>query len=193
MNTAVEITAPATDPQSRLASGLIALKPQDVQAICRELKLPIPTPDVPLDAILEASGLTPAAVFTRLERCTSVDAMIAAAVLRRGVTVVARDPRLNPAPHRLRWDLTPEARSGRPRPAATDRKIADPGMPPADHVVLTVGECGSAAGSKRAVRFERYKVGLTVHELCAGEGGLKGSDIRRHISEGRITFGPRVA
>src|SRR5262245_28625988 len=79
--------------------GASALAVHDIQAICRCLKLPLPTPDVSLSMIVSQANLTPTDVLNRLERSSDLSAKIAAAVLRGTVTVLPGDTRLTPKPY----------------------------------------------------------------------------------------------
>lgn len=173
----------AHEPQQVLY-GIDALKPQDIHAICRELKLPLPTPNTNLRTILEARSLSISEVYVRIHKSMKLDVMIAAAALQKGVKVMPKDPRLNPIPYKLRWDLTEEGKAGKPKPVQSET-----GMPANDWFITSIGECASAPGSKRAARYALYAIGKNVDQLK--NAGVKGSDIRRHIADGLITFGPR--
>lgn len=162
--------------QTGQITGNDALKPQDVQAICKYLKLPLPTPDVSFDDIINKIGLTREVIYRRLAQSNSVAVMIAAAALRNGVTRLADDRRFTPAP--MPKGVT-EPRS----PRMTRSELDDV---PGEAVIGTVGECPSKAGSSRAERFAVYKVGKTVAE-CLAEG-LRAKDIRRHLADGIISL-----
>jgi hypothetical protein len=157
-------------------TGDQALKPKDIQAICSYLKLPIPTPDVSFDDVLELSKLTREDVYRRLQNATSIDVMIAAAALRNGVTRLADDRRFKPEP-------MPKGTSEPRSPRMSRSEIDDL---PGESVIGFVGECPSKAGSSRAERFAIYKVGKTLDE-CMREG-VRAKDIRRHLADGVISL-----
>lgn len=161
-------------------SGAAALNARDISAICSFLSLPTPTPDVSFSDVIQMSGLTEEDVYVRLERSTNINVMIAAAALRKGVTRLKNDTRLNPA--KLPKNTAPKTdRSSAPRTPRTE--IDDIR---GDAVIEAIAACPSAEGSKRAERYALYVVGSTVTQLLAK--GVRAKDLRRHIADGSITL-----
>jgi hypothetical protein len=69
--------------------------------------------------------------------------------------------------------------------AATAPRLTDE-WPADDSVVVHVGPCAAAEGSKRASRYRLWSVGATVGELR--ERGLRLSDLRRDVAAERIVL-----
>lgn len=109
----------------------------------------------------------------------------------------ATDSRILPAKRSLDWDsLTPSAsasdvlaatRTRRSTSVAHATRVEESGgWPPAEAVVLSVGPCAAAAGSKRATRYLLWSVGSTIGELRAR--GLRLSDLHRDVQSGRVVL-----
>lgn len=161
-------------------TGDAALSTRDIQAICRYMKFPTPTPDVDFDELLCTNNHTRESLYVSLSRAIDLDVMIATAALRQGVTRVPDDKRLKPEPHAKAAKR--EAGAERAPRSATPRDLDDL---QADAVIEAVAECPSKPGSERALRFALYKVGATLGDVIAA--GVRPKDIRRHIADGSIT------
>ena len=168
-----------------------ALRPQDISALCSFLELPLPTPDVPLDRILEDAGLTLADAWKATQGTTDIRVMIAAAALRGAITVCPKDPRLDPLPHRkapVRTPTTDEERERSPAaPAAATRAASASG----DRVLEYVSANPKKPGSAAHERFALYKVGMTADELVAS--GVRKADLRWDAERGFVRWSEPAA
>ena len=165
-----------------LMTGHSALTAKDVQVLCRALNLPLPTPDVTFADILQMAGMTDVDAYSRLMKSTNIDVMIATNTLRKGITKLPDDKRLDPEPHRKPTAGATTSTKSSSTPRMTRSQIDDIGN---DAVLEAVAECPSKAGSNRAQRFALYRIGATVGELL--ESGVRAKDLRRHLADGTIT------
>jgi len=154
----------------------------DQQAICRTLKLPLPTPDVTLDIIIFQEKLNPADILTRLERSRSLSAQIAAHVLRGRMVQCPPDKRLRPKPY-------PKAPVARPKTAREAKRT--PAPQPSTHrnptrTLVAFVPNPKRPGSAARDRFALYQLGKTETELLAL--GLWRADLRHDTQHGFITW-----
>jgi hypothetical protein len=156
----------------------------DQQTICRELHLPLPTPDVSLDVIIAQEKITPADIITRLERSRDLKAMIACAALRGRVQKCPPDAQLTPKP----WPKAPVAR---PKSAAEATRATPKATPKvrvasSTHTLVRVAPNPKRPGSAARDRYALYQTGLTEAELLAK--GVTASDLRWDLSRGYIAW-----
>lgn len=155
----------------------------DQQAICRTLRLPIPTPDVSLDVIIFQEKLTPCDVLTRLERSRHLNAQIAAAALRGTVTLCPPDKRLHPDPY-------PKAPVARPRtPREAKRQLPQPSptlKATQPRRLASFVDNPKRPGSAARDRYALYQIGKTEAELLAL--GLWRADLRHDTAHNFITW-----
>lgn len=177
------------------------LTPADVQALCGALRVPTPTPDVPLEHCARSAGFPSAEdVFAALSGSTDVRVMIAAAALR-GITILPRDPRLSPAPLPPCGPPRPPLASGEivPHPTYTSPVRAPRGAPATAPAgagappwtlpgarVASVAPNPKKAGTASHARYALYRVGLTAAELR--ELGLSPADLRWDGERGHVTW-----
>jgi len=176
----------AETPGTTATYSLAALGPADTIAVCSALGLPLPTPDVPLEAIAEHEGLTARDVWSRLAHTTDVRCMIAAATIRGTVTRLPPDPRLDPKPHArapVKVPLTDDERARSPRPPApppvrlsTDRSRR----------LASVAPNPKRPGSASWDRYQLYRVGETEAEHIAR--GVLPADIRWDSTRGFVVW-----
>lgn len=125
-------------------------------------------------------------LYHRLADVADTRLMIARAALK-GVTKLPPDPRLNPKP----WPLPPSRRAEAGETVVADKGFPlrddDPTLPADEAVVVGVGECAAAPGSRRHQRFQLWRCGATIGQLRAE--GLRLSDLRRDLSAGRVKLG----
>lgn len=165
------------------AFNLKALAPADVSAICAHFHLPLPTPDVPLEAIASAAALTPQSIYADLSDTTDIRLMIAAAALRGSLTRLPPDPRLNPLPHKKAPVKTPKTA------AEAERSPPPPPVPVAAdrRVLVSVAPNPKRPGSASRDRYNLYKVGMTEPELIAT--GVLAADLRWDTSRSFLVWG----
>lgn len=119
-----------------------------------------------------------------------IDAFVAAGRVTR---LPATDARILPRKRSLNWDqlggpsadgaaVVAAVQSQSRAPRATSRSAE--GWPSDSARIVHVGPCESAPGSKRAARYQLWRVGMTVRE--AREAGARLSDLRRDQAAGRI-------
>lgn len=182
------------------------LTPQNQHALCDHFHLPTPTPDVPIDRLLEAAGLTLQSAYDALRCTTDVRLMIAAAAIRGGVAelrpgarvTVSRlpdgsqfsrlppDPRLSPAPMPKLSHAAPRPDSSRST-AGSDRSVdlSSPWTAPGS-VVVSVAPNPKRPGSASHVRYAAYRRGATAADLRAA--GLTIADFRWDRERGYVTW-----
>jgi hypothetical protein len=165
---------------------LCSLKAIDQQTICRALKLPLPTPDITLDMIIAQEKIHPDTILTRLEQCTDIRALIAAAALRGTVKLCPDDAQLHPKPYPKAPVKTPKAE------AEAARQVS-----PAVATRRTRGTTGNRRlagfvpnpkreGSDSRDRYALYVIGLTEGQLL--DRGLWRADFRHDTAKGYITW-----
>jgi len=159
------------------------LSSADQQVICRTLHLPLPTPDINLDMIIAQEKIQPADILIRLERSRNMNALIAAAAIRGGVTKCPADPRLNPKPY-------PKAPVAAPKTTAEQaRKTAAPTVAPSggtNRTLLSFVPNPKRLGSAARDRYAKYQIGLTETQLI--ELGLWRSDFRHDTQHKFVTW-----
>jgi hypothetical protein len=158
------------------------LAPADIEAICDRFTLPLPTPDVPLDVILQDFGRTPQQIWAELADTTDVRLMIAAAALRGDLTQLPPDPRLSPKPY-------PKSPVKAPRSAAEAARSPappPPKVPPARRQLTSVAPNPKKRGSASWDRYALYVVGATEPELISR--GLLAADIRWDTQRGFVAW-----
>jgi hypothetical protein len=159
------------------------LTPADIVALCSRFDLPLPTPDVPLDRIVQDRGLTPAELFRALENTTEVRLMIAAAALQTALTKkLPPDPRLDPKPHAK----APVKKPATPAEAERNPVPPPPPVPPARRQLISVSANPKKKGSASWDRFALYEVGLTENQLIGR--GLLAADIRWDTQRGFVKW-----
>ena len=167
------------------AIQLGSLSATDQQAICRALKLPLPTPDISLDMIITQEKIHPADVLVRLERSRDLRAMVAAATLRGRLQRCPPDARLSPKPYPyapVRSPKTAAERERQPAPAPVKTPVRMNNTRTLVSFVSNPKQLGSAARD----RYDLYKVGLTEPELLAR--GITRSDLRHDTGRGFIKW-----
>lgn len=175
--------APLPDP-----CGSPRLTADDEQALCAALSLPLPTPDVPLTAVLSMRGYTPETAWAALSTATDVRTMIAAAALRGRTRVCPPDPRLRPAPHRAAPVARPTTPAEAQRSPVVPAATAPSRPTPEDsRVVLTVAPNPKRAGSAAAARYAAWTPGHTIAQCLAA--GLTRGDVRWDTDRGFVVVG----
>lgn len=182
----------------------------DTTALCERFGIPTPTPDVPFADCAGQKGYDPKTLYFSLQNTTDPRLMIAAAVIRGTVRRLPDDARLAPQPHRASGPARPDLFAGVPTYArATEGQTAAPRTPapraPATRPVtprpataanpemqrkiIDLAPNPAKPGSNRAMRYELYKVGMTLAEARAA--GVKQTDIERHVAQGLVKLSPQ--
>jgi hypothetical protein len=145
----------------------------DQQAVCKTLRLPLPTPDVSLDVILLQQKITPMDALSRLERAHDLRSKIAVACLKGVVKKCPASAQFNPKPY--------------PKLAATPAKAQRPTREQnATRVLLSFIPNPKKPGSASYDRYMFYEVGLTEAQLLAK--GLRRDDLRWDTARSHLTW-----
>lgn len=147
----------------------------------RSTHMALPTEHGTLEQWLEATGMTPVALWASCRDTTNIPLMIAAAALRH-VTRLPDDPRLDPEPHS-------------PAPVKSPRSDAEAARKPRQ-VIAKASSSGEylasfvpnpkRKGTAAWDRYALYVVGMTKAQLR--ERGCTASDFRYDTEHGFVTW-----
>lgn len=102
------------------------------------------------------------------------------------------DSRILPPRRRLDWDaLTPRATADQVARATPSRSLplterSSDTWPPDDYVLTHLGPCAAEKGSKRELRYAKWRLGMTVLEMRTE--GVRLTDLRRDRAAGRVVI-----
>lgn len=158
----------------------------DRQAVCSHLSDTLGWQVTDLRAAMQATGMTPVALWSSLRDTSSLRLMIAAAALRC-VTRLPDDPRLRPAPHSpapVARPRTDAERARASRATATGPSTGRTLSP--DARIVSVAPNPKRPGSASWDRYQKWRVGATLAEMRAE--GMSAADVGWDGSRGFVVW-----